>query len=199
MIPRTERDPVAGASYTYLLEGNVSRTVAVSESLNVDVGADGRLLGVEVIGDGDWTAALVTLAMRGGSRGPKDPADTQADHYRKFFALQQQAREIGGRHIATGGSGWRGSFYGFVAATCPEGKGPHRHDSWRCHHEHPDDLSAVECALGEVRRLASAGKYGPCSAGPECEDNECRRDWARLNALAPTQVDAAGPRSNVPA
>lgn len=68
MTPRTERDPVAGASYTYLFDGEVARTIEVSDSMNVDVDTEGRPLGVEVIGDGDWTDGLVALAMTGRLR-----------------------------------------------------------------------------------------------------------------------------------
>jgi hypothetical protein len=100
--------------------------------------------------------------------------------YARMFALQRQARDLGNRHIATGGSGWRGSCYGFVAASYPEGSPIANRDSWRCHHEHPDDIAALECALGEVRRLAGGGSYEPCTAGPGCEDEFCRRDWKRL-------------------
>lgn len=105
-----------------------------------------------------------------------DPAGgTLAEHYKRLFALQQQARDLGGRHVISCG-GFRGApYYGAVAATADG-----RPDSWRCHHEHPDDLAALECALGEVRRLAGGGAYEPCSAGPDCQDEFCRRDWARL-------------------
>ena len=96
-----------------------------------------------------------------------DPAagDTMTEHYKRLFGLQQQARDLG-RDIMTGGSGWRGSYYGAVRATCPKGSRIANRDSWRCHHEHPDDLSALECALNEVRRLAIIGTYHPCSAWP---------------------------------
>lgn len=119
-----------------------------------------------------------------------DPAagDTQAAHYKRLFALQQQARDLG-RSIMAGGHGWRGSYYGAVRATCPEGSRIARRDSWRCHHDHPDDLSAEECALGEVRRLAAGGSYEPCSAGPGCQDEFCRRDWAKLTR-APMEARA---------
>lgn len=105
--------------------------------------------------------------------------DAMAEHYKRLFALQQQARDLG-RDIITGGSGWRGSYYGAVTATYPEGSRVASRDSWRCHHEHPDDLSALECALAEVRRLAGGGSYEPCGGGPDCRDEECRRDWVRL-------------------
>ena len=106
-------------------------------------------------------------------------AETGSAHFKHLFSLQQQARDLG-RSIISCGSGWRGSHYGAVTATYPEGSRVARCDSWRCHHEHPDDLSALECALGEVRRLAGGGSYEPCSAGLGCQDEECRRDWARL-------------------
>lgn len=106
--------------------------------------------------------------------------DEGVAHGEALFALQQQARDVGSRHIISCGSGWRGSLYGAVAATAPGPGRASNHDSWRCHHEHPDDLSALECALGEVRRLAGGNAYAPCSAGPDCQDDMCRRDWARL-------------------
>jgi len=107
---------------------------------------------------------------------------TRTGHYKRLFALQQQARDLGGRHIISGGSGWRGSLYGAVAATDPGPGLPSRRDSWQCHHEHPDALAALECALAEVRRLAGGGVYEPCSAGPDCQDEFCRRDWVRLTS-----------------
>jgi hypothetical protein len=109
----------------------------------------------------------------------KSDADIAVEHWKRYFAIQQQGRDLG-RHIATGGGGWRGSFYGFVAATSPGPGQMSRPDSWRCHHEHPDDLEALWCALGEARRLDAGGSYAVCSAGPGCQDERCRRDWARL-------------------
>jgi uncharacterized protein YuzE len=52
--------------YVYLLpEGTpVARTVTVSDDVMVDVDAEGKPIGVEVLDGADWTAALVTLAMR---------------------------------------------------------------------------------------------------------------------------------------
>ena len=60
-------------SYTTLVPGGippggVSRTVEAAEGINVDLDADGRVLGIEVIGDGDWTDGLVALAMTGRLR-----------------------------------------------------------------------------------------------------------------------------------
>jgi len=57
-------------SYTTLARegiapGSVARTLEVGPSANVDVDADGRVLGVEIIGDGEWRDALVTLVMQG--------------------------------------------------------------------------------------------------------------------------------------
>jgi hypothetical protein len=118
-------------------------------------------------------------AWVGGEAGADLPALIAPAPYKRLFDLQLQARDLG-RDIISCGSGWRGSHYGAVTATYPEGSRIARCDSWRCHHEHPDNLSALECALGEVRRLASGGSYEPCSAGPDCQDEECRRDWARL-------------------
>jgi hypothetical protein len=120
-----------------------------------------------------------------------DPAagEPQAAHYKRMFALQQQARGLG-RDIMTGGSGWRkNGLHGAVKATYPDGSRIANRNSWRCHHDHPDDLSALECALGEVRRLAEGGSYEPCSAGSGCQDEFCRWDRARLMASA---AQAAG-------
>ena len=80
-----------------------------------------------------------------------------------------------------------------VAATYPEGSRLANEDSWRCHHDHPDDLSALECALNEVRRLAVIGTYHPCSAGPDCQDEFCRRDWARVMRVTPCLHRASAP------
>ena len=57
-------DPFA-ASYATLRHGTVARTVAVTDDMNVDVDADDLVLGVEVIGNEDWQAAFVNLAMSG--------------------------------------------------------------------------------------------------------------------------------------
>lgn len=104
----------------------------------------------------------------------------KASHYRRMFDLQKQAKDLG-RDIMSGGSGWRkGGLYGAVQATYPDGSRVARQDSWRCHHYHQDDLAAMECALAEVRRLAVGGAYEPCSTGPGCQEDFCRRDWARL-------------------
>jgi hypothetical protein len=85
----------------------------------------------------------------------------------------QQARLLG-REVMTGGMGWRGSLYGAVKATYPEGsRVPARRDSWQCHHEHPDELSALRCALAEVRRLAAGGDYAACEGG-SCASGECQ-------------------------
>jgi uncharacterized protein YuzE len=56
-------------SYTTLAAGgDVARTVEATEWIWVDVDSDGRVLGVEVIGDGDWVNGLVALAMTGRLR-----------------------------------------------------------------------------------------------------------------------------------
>jgi hypothetical protein len=101
-------------------------------------------------------------------------ATYQGARYKRMFALQQQAIDIGDRHISTGGGYTGTAHYGMVTATCLQESRIAGEDSWRCHHEHPDDLTALECALGEVRRLADGGAYEPCSTGPECEDELCR-------------------------
>lgn len=130
-----------------------------------------------------WLMSLLwrcRLAGRAEAAQSPEGTETEVAHYKRLFALQQQARDLG-RSIITGGSGWRGSYYGAVTATYPQGSRIANRDSWHCHHDHPDDLSALECALGEVRRLAGGRTYEPCSAGPDCRDENCRRRWARLN------------------
>jgi len=71
--PSAEHDPEAGASYATLAPGGippggVARTVEVSDSINVDLDEDGTVLGVEVIGEGNWVDGLVALAMTGRLR-----------------------------------------------------------------------------------------------------------------------------------
>lgn len=56
------------ASYVTLRSGTVARTAEASLEMMVDLDADGRVLGVEVIGDGDWRDALVALAVAGRLR-----------------------------------------------------------------------------------------------------------------------------------
>jgi hypothetical protein len=122
--------------------------------------------------------------MRGGwtyvTVGGPTAEQLAVTDYKRLFALQQQARGLG-RHIITGGGYSDRSHYGAVAATYPDGSWIANSDSWRCHHDHPDELSALECALAEVRRLADGGGYEPCSAGPNCQDEFCRRDWAQAS------------------
>jgi len=71
--PSVKLDPEAGASYATLAHGGippggVARTVEATESIMVDVDADGTVLGVEVIGEGNWADGLVALAMTGRLR-----------------------------------------------------------------------------------------------------------------------------------
>lgn len=56
------------ASYARLREGTVAWTAEATDSLFVDVDADGRPLGVEVLGEGDWRDALTALALAGRLR-----------------------------------------------------------------------------------------------------------------------------------
>jgi uncharacterized protein YuzE len=49
-------------------DGGVVRTVEATEWIWVDVDSDGRVLGVEVIGDGNWLDGLAALAMTGRLR-----------------------------------------------------------------------------------------------------------------------------------
>jgi hypothetical protein len=104
--------------------------------------------------------------------GLSDPPDTGLAREVEAY---QQARLLG-REIMTGGPGYRGSLYGAVKATYPKGSRVAREDSWQCHHKHPDALSALECALGEVRRLAAGGDYQPCEGG-SCPGDECRDEY----------------------
>jgi uncharacterized protein YuzE len=62
--------PCWQAGYVYLLPERtpVARTVTVSDDVMVDVDAEGRPIGVEMLDGGDWTGALATLAMRGRLR-----------------------------------------------------------------------------------------------------------------------------------
>lgn len=124
----------------------------------------------------EWVREVMRLC---GELAKAAAPGTPAGDFSRQFTLQQQARDLG-RAVITGGSGWRGSYCGMVPATYPEGSRVARRDSWQCHHEHPDDVSAMECALAEVRRLAAGGAYEPCTAGPECQDEFCQRDWARI-------------------
>jgi uncharacterized protein YuzE len=60
-------------SYTTLAPGGipgggVARTVEAADGIMVDVDSDGIVLGVEVIGDGDWVDGLAALAMSGRLR-----------------------------------------------------------------------------------------------------------------------------------
>ena len=48
--------------------GGVACTVEATERIWVDVDADGTVVGVEVIGEGNWVDGLVALAMTGRLR-----------------------------------------------------------------------------------------------------------------------------------
>jgi Protein of unknown function (DUF2283) len=59
------------AGYVYLLpepRPQIARTVTVSEDVLIDVAADGRLVGVEWLWDGDWATGLVQAALQGRLR-----------------------------------------------------------------------------------------------------------------------------------
>ena len=58
------------AGYVYLMpERPVARTIEVGDSMMVDVDAEGRPVGVEMLGGmDDWPTALASLAMRGRVR-----------------------------------------------------------------------------------------------------------------------------------
>ena len=49
-------------------DGGVARTVEATEWIWVDVDKNGTVLGVEVIGGGNWVDGLVALAMQGRLR-----------------------------------------------------------------------------------------------------------------------------------
>jgi uncharacterized protein YuzE len=71
--PSVRHDPEAGASYVTLAPGGippggVARTIEATEGIMVDVDANGTVLGIEVIGDGNWVDGLVALAMTGRLR-----------------------------------------------------------------------------------------------------------------------------------
>jgi uncharacterized protein YuzE len=66
--PSVKHDPEAGASYATLARGKIARTVEATESINVDVDVDGKVLGIEVIGEGNWVDGLAALAMTGRLR-----------------------------------------------------------------------------------------------------------------------------------
>lgn len=54
-------------------DGGVASTIEATDSIHVDIGADRTILGVEVIGDGNWVDGLVALAMKGRLRiAPKE-------------------------------------------------------------------------------------------------------------------------------
>jgi uncharacterized protein YuzE len=63
--PEVKRDTSTGALYARLRQGDVRRTVAVSDSVNVDTDIEGQVLGIEMLSDTDWAGVLVTLAMAG--------------------------------------------------------------------------------------------------------------------------------------
>ena len=49
-------------------DGGVARTIEANENVMVDVDTDGKVLGVEVIGQGNWLDGLAALAMTGRLR-----------------------------------------------------------------------------------------------------------------------------------
>jgi uncharacterized protein YuzE len=59
------------AGYAYLLpepRPRIVRTVFLGEDILIDLDADGRPVGIEWLGEGDWTAALARAAMAGRLR-----------------------------------------------------------------------------------------------------------------------------------
>jgi Protein of unknown function (DUF2283) len=58
-------------SYVYFRNADVARTVEVNESATVDVDAEDRVIGVEIVGDDNWGGVLAVLAMQGRLVIPK--------------------------------------------------------------------------------------------------------------------------------
>lgn len=91
--PPVEFDPQAKASYVTLAPsgippGGVASTVEVGDSIHVDLGADRTVLGIEVIGEGNWVNGLVALAMQG--RLQVAPAAGTPEAVSEWFVLQQR-------------------------------------------------------------------------------------------------------------
>ena len=55
-------------SYARLFKGDIACTAEARPDVLVDLSADRTVLGIEVLGDGDWTDGLVALAMAGRLR-----------------------------------------------------------------------------------------------------------------------------------
>jgi uncharacterized protein YuzE len=72
--PRTVRDGHAGASYTYLCEGEIAATLEVSPDIFIDVSAVRTVIGIEVLGNGDWRDGLTALAVAGRLQVAGKPA-----------------------------------------------------------------------------------------------------------------------------
>lgn len=66
--PCIKCDSEVGASYATLADGDIARTVEATGSIMVDVDAEGKVLGVEVIGKGSWLDGLAALAIQGRLR-----------------------------------------------------------------------------------------------------------------------------------
>ena len=66
----------SAVGYVHLREGDVARTVQVTDSLLVDLDGNDRILGVETLGGEDWREALVSLAMTGRLAVPDRQAAT---------------------------------------------------------------------------------------------------------------------------
>jgi uncharacterized protein YuzE len=61
-------DLAVGALYLTLADGDVARTVEIDSDTNVDLDADGQLLGIEVLEPGQ-TWPLMTILLRYGIVG----------------------------------------------------------------------------------------------------------------------------------
>lgn len=59
-------DPMARAAYIRLADEEVERTVALSDSVNLDVGLNGGLVGIEVLGvtQDAWRGLGIGMAYR---------------------------------------------------------------------------------------------------------------------------------------
>jgi uncharacterized protein YuzE len=63
--PDVRRDRAAGALYARLRDGEVARTIEVSDDAMIDVDPEGQVIGVELLAGDDWPDVLVRLAMAG--------------------------------------------------------------------------------------------------------------------------------------
>lgn len=84
----TSPDNLVNVSYTTLVPyqvppGGVAYTIEATDDILVDVDVEGRVLGTEVIGDGNWVDGIIKLVMSGRLRAVKPSAGVasrQQDH-----------------------------------------------------------------------------------------------------------------------